>query len=459
MIFVWLLPMKSLKNPAVRGTLWTLLDYGVANVLRFGSNLILTRLLIPEYFGLMALVNTLRIGLELMSDLGIDQSIIQNKNGDDLKFLNTAWTLKCIRGIILSLACAAIAIPVANWYGDERLKLLIPIVGITSILDGLSSTYIATLNRQMALGMLTAIDMSAQVFSIATLVIWSWINPSIWALSLGSLSGPLFKLIATHICQWIHHKNSNRWQWDPESVAAIFHFGKSLFLATALMFLAEQADRFILGKLISFEMLGVYTIAATLSAMPREALKTLSHRVLFPTASRSAELPREDLRQKLLRQRWIILSGAAVGVSILAGLGDLVIKALYSNEYNQAAWMLPLLATGVWFSALFYTLSPSLMAVGQPIYYAYSNLGRLLFIGIGLQVGYTQFGLVGAILVTAFSDCCAYLVLLYGLFRERLLCWSQDLLLTLFFGGLLGLIILARQGLGFGSPIQGIWGF
>ena len=71
--------MASVKKLAVRGAIWTIGGYGISQVVRFGTNLILTRLLVPEYFGLMAVVNTLRAGIDLFSDLGISQSIVNNK--------------------------------------------------------------------------------------------------------------------------------------------------------------------------------------------------------------------------------------------------------------------------------------------------------------------------------------------------------------------------------------------
>lgn len=70
-------------------------------LIRLGSNLILTRLLFPEAFGLMALVQTFMTGLAMFSDIGIGPSIIQNRRGEDPDFLNTAWTIQIGRGVML----------------------------------------------------------------------------------------------------------------------------------------------------------------------------------------------------------------------------------------------------------------------------------------------------------------------------------------------------------------------
>ena len=92
---------ESLMKRVVKGSVWTLGGYAISQVVRLGNNFLLARLLFPKAFGLMALVYTFLIALQMFSDIGINLSIIQNKRGDDPKFLNTAWTLQVFRGLIL----------------------------------------------------------------------------------------------------------------------------------------------------------------------------------------------------------------------------------------------------------------------------------------------------------------------------------------------------------------------
>jgi O-antigen/teichoic acid export membrane protein len=444
----------SLKKLALRGAVWIFAGYGTSQVLRFFGNLILTRLLVPEFFGLMALINTLRIGLELFSDFGIGQSIIQNKRGDTPEFLNTAWTLKIIRGVVLWLVSLLLTVPIARFYEDERLLWLVPIVSLTTVIDGFCSTSMTMLNRRMNLGKLTIFDLSVQVFSLAVITIWAWISPTIWALALGSLAGPLFRTIVSHT---LLPDGSNRLAWDKSVIAEIASFGRWMFVATAVMFLAEQSDRLILGKLLPFELLGVYTIAYTLASIPREVIKRLGFRVVFPAVSKQADLPRSTLREKILRQRRLPLIGLAIFLALLVSFGDLIIDSLYDERYDQATWMMPILCTGVWFSILHYTENPLLLAIGKPLYSAQSNLIRFLMIGIGLPLGFSSMGILGAVIIISLSDLPLYLVNLYGLVREKLACVLQDLQATALFIGVLTLILFVRSMLGFGLPINALF--
>lgn len=437
----------------MRGSLWTLGSYGLTSGLRFGSNLILTRLLVPEFFGLMALASTLKIGLELLSDLGTQQSVIQSAQGEDEEFRNTAWTVEAIRGIALWLCCLLATVPMARFYDDPRLLILIPVVGLTTVFGGFASNSTAILSRRLQLGLYHVFDLLIYLFSLAVILIASWVHPTVWALAIGSVLGSFVEMIGSH---FLIPGFRNRFCWNRDALDSMVSFGRGIFLATALMFLADQADRLILGKILSLEVLGIYTIAFSIATLPRELLKTLSHRVLFPTASRSAEQSRSELRLKVRRQRWLILLPAAIVIALITCFGDFAVRALYDDRYLDAAWMLPTLSCGIWFSALFYTMSPNLLAIGKPIYLAHGNFARLFVVVFGLWGGYQVGGLLGAIIGISLSDCLAYAALYYGLFKERFMLVSQDIQSTLIYIALLAGMLFVRWGIGAGSPLDGI---
>ncbi len=443
--------MTSLKKLAVRGAIWTIIGFGGIYVLRFANNIVLTRLLKPEFFGLMALVTTIRVGLELFSDIGIIQNIVNSKRGDEPAFLNTAWTLQIIRGIVIWLLCVLLSVPAANFYNDQRLAWLIPIVVFYSVIDGFSSTSVHTLHRRMELGKLAVYEFLLQACYFSTLCVLVWFFPSIWTLAFGSLIGGLYKLITSY---WLIPKYINRLAWDKDAVKEILSFGKWMFIASTLMFAAEQADRLVLGKILSFEMLGIYTVAYTLASIPREVIKQLSLRVIFPAISKQAELPRHELRAKILRQRRLLLLGFGVIIAALVTVGDLVVAVLYDKRYVAATWMMPILCSGIWFSLLFYTISPALLAISKPLYSAQSNFARFGVITLGVPFVHYHFGTLGAIIVIALSDLPLYIVNLYGLWREKLTCFTQDVQTTAFFIIVLTLFLFIRNSLGYGLPIQ-----
>lgn len=442
---------KFLKNKMIAGSVWTIVGYGGGQALRLGSNLILTRLLVPELFGLMALVTSFIQGLWLFSDIGIKPSIIRSPRGNDPTFLNTAWTLQVIRGCGLWVMCCLIAWPISQFYENQELLWLLPTVGLTNIMSGFNSTSLATFNRKLELGKITLLQLGTQILSLGIMIAWAYFHRSIWALVVGNLVSSLLKMAISHR---LDPNISNRFFWDKESIKEISSFGRWILLSTVMSFSASQADSFILGKLLSMTMLGVYTIALTFASIPQNILKRLNALIL-PLVSQNQHLPRKKLRQKIIRKRWLILILLGVIVVALFGTGDLIILSLYDDRYRDAAWILPILALGIWPIGLSLSIKDALVAVGKAQYQAFANTLKFSYMLIALPIGYNVLKLPGVIIVVACNDILPYCLFCYGLTKEDLSPIKQDILATL---GLIVLIIIVltiRVGLGLGFPVDG----
>ena len=73
---------EQLRSAVTRGVLWTTGGYGVGQALRLATNLVVTRLLNPEAFGLMAIVNSLLIGAEINSEIDFERLGFAERVGD-----------------------------------------------------------------------------------------------------------------------------------------------------------------------------------------------------------------------------------------------------------------------------------------------------------------------------------------------------------------------------------------
>lgn len=444
--------MTPIKQLAIRGTIWTVVSYGISQIIRFGSNLILTRLLAPELFGLMTLVTIFIVGLHLFSDVGVRPSVIQNKRGDSPEFLNTAWTIQVIRGFVIWGFCLLIAFPLSRFYNEPQLLWLIPIAGFETVISSFSSTAAYTLNRHMEVRRSTLFALGSQISSVAILIIWAKLSPTIWALVLSSL---LNGLIGTIWSYFLIPGTRHRFTWDPEAARDLFNFGQWILLSTAITFLAGQADRLILGKIISFQLLGVYGIANALAEIPRQILLAVGDKVFFPAFTKMLDQPRAIFVAKIMKGRMLLLLASAVGLTFLVTFGDLLITKLFDSRYSQASWMVPLLAVGFWPRVLTLTIDQVFLAMGKPQVPSLGNLAKFVFMLAALPTGFYFLGLSGTILVIALNDVPYYIVVLEGLRREKILTLGQDIQATLVFVGLTTGAIMGRIALGFGNPFHG----
>lgn len=93
----------SVRHLVIRSSAWVFGGQIAGQILRLVNNLIMTRLLVPEMFGVMAVANTIIVGLQLCSYFGISHNIIQSSRGDERTFMDTAWVLQILRGMLIGL--------------------------------------------------------------------------------------------------------------------------------------------------------------------------------------------------------------------------------------------------------------------------------------------------------------------------------------------------------------------
>ncbi len=438
--------LSTLQFVALRATVWTIVSYGAAQALRVVNSLILTRLLMPSAFGQITLVTTLMVGIALLSDIGLGPSVIQSAHGDEPRFLNAAWTLQTIRGTGLWLVALLLTWPAAAVYHDLSMRRVLPVLALTLLISGFNSTNLLSLSRHMGVRRLFFLDFSSQLVSLAVTVTWAWFSPTVWALVGGNLVSTLYRLGLSHHPALVPGMR-NRPVWDRESMREILHFGRWIFLGTAFYFFASQADKLFLGRYVSLAMLGVYGIAFQISDVPRSIINSFATKVGYPFISKIVHLPRTEFRDQFLRYRRYALLAGAVLLSAMVTWGDLLILKLYKPSYAEAAWMVPILAIGLWHTLLYQTSSPVLFSLGKSKYNAVGNGIFCATMLTAIPLALRFWGLRGAVWAVAGGDLPLYVVFQFGATREGIKPLRQDLAMTLIFVTLLSLEFALRHAL------------
>ena len=406
---------SSLKRKVIQGSLWVVTGFAVSSALRLGGNLVLTRLLFPEAFGLMTIVTVVLVGVQLFSDFGIRGSIVYHERGEDPVFLNTAWTLQIIRGLTLWIVIAAIAWPMATFYEKPELLVLLPLVGLTAIIDGFASTARFTLIRRLAPARQVALELGARVISLCVMIAWAMISPSIWALVAGAIAMSLANTILSYA---LIPGSANRLMLERAAFQALFGYGRWVLLATGLSFLLSQGDRVVLGKILSSEQLGIYSIAIVFTEALLQPIQTLANSILQPLYARLTDNARDERRRKIFRTRALLLAGTIPGAWVLAIFGQQIIEFLYDERYWDAGWMLRILAVGIIGSILAATSDRALLAAGDSLSYLRLQILRSMLLVIAMTAGYATAGFPGLLIGLSCARIFEYVPLAFFLRRH-----------------------------------------
>ncbi len=427
---------NSLKARAVRGSVWTVAAMGTEYALRFASSLILTRLLLPEAFGLVALASVVMTGLTMFSDIGVAPAIVRDPHGDDPKFLNTLWTAQAVRGVFLWIIASLAAWPLAIGFGQPQLVELLPVAAAAAVFDGLLSTKYHLLRRHMLIGRLSLLELVARAIGIVITITLALLMRSVWALIIGWVIGSVLRTTLSHL--WLAGP-ANRFEWHRESFARQYHFGKWIFLSSVLYFVASQGDRVFLGKLVEMDTLGVYAIAVMLATTGWSVMEKLVRGVLFPAYGRVVHDDPQRLPNVFYRTRLALDAGYVLPCMVLAGCGALAVVVLYDPRYSAAGWMFEAMAIRAAMMSLTVNIESGLVAMGHSRYCFVLHAARTTWILAGIPIGWWLGGIEGVVWAVAMSEVPALVVLYTGWSRHRMVRWPREALTILF--GAAGLVV------------------
>ena len=423
-----------LRARILRASAWTMTGHIGSQLLRLSSNLIMTRLLVPEMFGVMVLANVILIGLQLFSDLGLGQGIVQSRRGNDLAYLNTVWTAQIIRGGVLWLLAVGIGLalhllaesrwlPTGSVYADPILPYVVTVLSFSALIGGFVSTRLVTANRNLAMGRITLIELISQASALAIMLVWVLWDRSIWALVVGSLAASTLKVFLSHA---ILPGEKNTLHWDPEAFREILSFGKWIVLTSILGFLAANGDRLLLGGLTDPATLGLYAIAFFMVSALQETSSKLISYVAFPALSEVARERPEDLKRIYYQFRLPVDVFILLATGALFSAGHLLVDFLYDDRYLGAGHMIEILCIGM-FEVRFALAVQCFMAKGKSRLMVPLILIRLLALFGLMPLAYNLYGLDGALWIAGGSALFALPLTIYFKIQNDLFDLKREL--------------------------------
>jgi O-antigen/teichoic acid export membrane protein len=188
---------------------------------------------------------------------------VQHPRGEEPAFIETAWTLQVLRGVLQWLLVCALAWPLALMYEEPKLLWLLPICARSLPIQSLGSMAPVILHRRVRNGPVVLLDLQSQVAGMVCIVAWALVDPSIRALVAGML---VSAIVRTLLSYRLLPEIASKLHWNREYAHDLIRFGRWIIIATAMTFLMNQGDRIVLGKILDARQLGIYSVAFFLSS-------------------------------------------------------------------------------------------------------------------------------------------------------------------------------------------------
>jgi O-antigen/teichoic acid export membrane protein len=375
----------DMKGASIRGGAYATTAIALDFVIRTGSIAILARLLVPEHFGLVGMVVAVTIIGERFKDLGLSLATVQQKDITHEQVSTLFWINGGL-GLATALVVAALSVPMARFYEDERLMAITLAISTTFVWGGLTIQHEALLRRAMRFGTIAGIGLSASVVSIVVAVVMAFYGFGYWSLVARDLTRSALVAIGIWCaCPWVPDAPSPR-----SGAAKMMQFGGQVASVQVATLLSSNVGSIVIGRFFGASPVGLYRQAQNLVLFPFDQLSYPVWVVSEPALSRLQEDPEKYYRY--FRKVLTLFGGITMPLAaFLVVYSGAIVRFVLGPEWMGAVSTFRILAVAAFISPV-------------------TNLTGLVMVTCGQSRRYMTLGLLSAVSVVL----CALLGALWG---------------------------------------------
>lgn len=416
--------IRRLINLALRDTNVVVISVILTNLLRALSSVVLTRLLMPEVFGIAGIIASITFTFGMVSDLGFQAFVVRHPDGDKPRFLNTIWTMAVLRSTILTVALLALAPTVAGLFGKPELTPVIATSALIFIIEGCASLTLLTALRHRMILRLSLLELAVLLLQIGLSFVLAYMWRSYWAILVSMLVSSGLKTLLSYL---LFPNSLRKPEFDRQYMRDLWGFARFVTGSSMITLLLMQTDKVILGRLMPLDDFGFYILAGNLAAAPLAFTTAYASRVLFPAYSQLWRDQSDNLKAEFYDRRRIpslLYTFAAGG---LIGSAPLLIAILYDPRYEASALYLQLLAITPLFALASNAGNEALTATGHIKVTFQASIAKLAWFCVAGPAGYELGGVVGLVIAIGLMEIPAVLFKWFRMHQVDLLDLKQEL--------------------------------
>lgn len=302
---------KSLKEKTVSNLIWRLFERCGAQFVAFLVSIILARLLLPEQFGLIALVTIVTSILNVFVDSGLGNALIQKKGAADLEF-STVFFTNIVFCTFLYGILYITAPYIAVFYKNEELTPVIRILGITLIISGLKNVQQAYVSKNLLFRKFFFATITGTILAAIAGIILAYKGFGVWAL----VAQQLVNITVDTCILWIIVPWKPKKLFSFSALKELFSYGWKLLVASLINTVYNDLRQLIIGKVYTPSDLAYYNQGGKFPRFISSNIDSSIDSVLFPVLAEK----QDDITSIKAMTRRAIKISSYIMLPLLIGL-------------------------------------------------------------------------------------------------------------------------------------------
>ena len=294
----------SVKKDLFSGAFYTAISKYSGMLISLVIAGILSRMLVPEDFGVVAIATVIIAFFSTFSEMGIGPAIIQHKDLNKRE-ISAIFTFTLWIGIFISLLFVGLSWLIGRYYNNSTLTVICQLLSVNLFFATVNIVPNALIYKRKEFKYIAGRTFFVQI-STGILAIFSvYLGAGIYAL----VVNPVLSSVFIFILNIRRYPQTFRWHLDMEPVRKISNYSLYQFLFNLLNYAGKNMDKLIIGKYMGMAPLGYYEKSYRLMMLP---LQNVSH-VLGPVMHPVFSEMQKDKTKMLLSYEKIIHFLAYIG--------------------------------------------------------------------------------------------------------------------------------------------------
>lgn len=368
--------------------------------LRFASNLVLTRLLAPEDYGVVGIMISVAYILQLVSDMGLRTYVIRHEHARD-ELLQSVWTIRLIRNLIISVIMFFGAGFMASLYDAPQVTMAIRVYSFIFILEALTSMSPYVTERARGVIRMTVVEFARFLLTTISAIIAAYFLRNYWAIVWSMFVGQFFMLFAAY---FFLEGPPIRLRLEKEHFKDLWNYWRIIIPASLITIVLSQTNTFVMANYFPISELGKFALAMTIATAVVTLTQEFVVRVFFPAfAEANRKAPETAAAVFYDARRWVTML-LAFGLGGLIGGAELLVRILFNDLYLGAGVYLALLCIKPLALLATFPAEQAIIAKGFIKISLISNVLRFIWILIAGPIAYLQYGPFAVVVVLCLAD-------------------------------------------------------
>lgn len=346
-------------NSLSKGIIYTAIPRYFGVFLSIIINSILSRVLLPGDFGIIAIVLVIITFFNILVDLGIGPAIIQRNNeteGDLSSFFSFTFYVGLLLGIIFFF----ISKPISLFYDNSDLVLIIKSFSLVIFTYSISIVPLAVLRKKLQFRKIGLIQLFAQVMSGIIAISIAYGYHTVHALVLKSVVHSFVVFVLTYFFT----RPKLTLFFDLKPLREISHYSFYQFSFNFINYFSRNSDNILIGKFLGMNDLGYYEKSYSLMLMPIQNLTHVITPVIQPVLSKYQDNLSVVYKEYIKLVSFISIIGFPLSIFLFFGSSNIIIL-LFGDNWFRSIEIFKILSLSVGFQMVMSTSGSILQAINK----------------------------------------------------------------------------------------------